>query len=474
LTRALDRRLDSPPFHRHHWGILVADERGRVLYARDANRFFTPASTAKLVVTAAAALLLPPDFTVRTSVYAGGPVQEGVLRGNLVLYGRGDPTWSRRCYGVDSSVAGSCEPDPMWALRRLADTLKVRGLRSVAGDVIGDGSWFDPPLVHPAWENYDLNWWYAAPISGLGFNDNSVDLTWGAGVEIGSSPVITFAPAVAPVTLENRAVTVPGDSGTTIDFFRDPGTLRIRAEGKVAHTGRGRTEYFALPDPNYYAAVALRAALTDAGIAVRGTARSTTDSLAFAAARATPPLAEVASRPLRDWIYPVLNSSQNWFAEMLLRQLGRRFGRAGSWREGLTVERAVLHDSLRVDSAQVVLVDGSGLAGSNLMTPSALVQVLQAMRRHPSGEPFRAALPRAGERGSLLNRFGGTAAQGRVVAKPGTITRVNALAGFLELDGERTVTFAILVNHHPLAGRVVAGQIDTVVVDLARHLGRRP
>jgi D-alanyl-D-alanine carboxypeptidase/D-alanyl-D-alanine-endopeptidase (penicillin-binding protein 4) len=109
LTRALDRRLDSPPFHRHHWGILVADERGRVLYARDANRFFTPASTAKLVVTAAAALLLPPDFTVRTSVYAGGPVQEGVLRGNLVLYGRGDPTWSRRCYGVDSSVAGSCE-----------------------------------------------------------------------------------------------------------------------------------------------------------------------------------------------------------------------------------------------------------------------------------------------------------------------------------------------------------------------------
>jgi len=182
----------------------------------------------------------------------------------------------------------------------------------------------------------------------------------------------------------------------------------------------------------------------------------------------------VDSRPLRDWIFPVLNSSQNWFAEMLLRQLGRRFGRGGNWREGLAVERRTLMDSLGVDSLQLALVDGSGLAGTNLVTPAALVRLLQAMRQHPAGESFMAALPRAGEGGSLLTRFDGTAAQGHVVAKPGTITRVNALAGFLELEGGRTVTFAILANHHPLASRVVVAQIDTLVVDLARHLARRP
>lgn len=474
LTRALDARLAAPPFDRQHWGILVADDRGRVLYARDAGRFFAPASTAKLVVSATAALLLPQDFTVTTSVYATGPVRDGVLHGNLVLYGRGDPTWSRRCYGADSTRPGVCEDDPTWALRRLADSLRARGLHTVAGDLIGDGSWFEPPLIHPAWENYDLNWWYAAPVSALGFNDNSVDITWGAGPEVGGPPRIELAPALAPVTLENQAVTVTGDSGTTIDFFRDPGTLRIRAVGRVAHTGRGRTEHFALPDPNYYAAIALRSALTDAGIAVRGAVRSTTDSLAYASARAGVPLAEVDSRPLRDWIFPVLNSSQNWFAEMLLRQLGRRFGRGGSWWEGLAVERRTLMDSLGVDSLQLALVDGSGLAGTNLVTPAALVRLLQAMRQHPAGESFMAALPRAGEGGSLLTRFDGTAAQGHVVAKPGTITRVNALAGFLELEGGRTVTFAILANHHPLASRVVVAQIDTLVVDLARHLARRP
>jgi serine-type D-Ala-D-Ala carboxypeptidase/endopeptidase (penicillin-binding protein 4) len=472
LARALDARLDQSPFNRQFWGVAVLDDRGRVLYARNADRLFIPASTAKIAVGAVTAARLPPEWTVRTSLHGTGPVRDGVLRGDLVLYGRGDPTWSRRCFGVDTARAGVCESNPGWALRRLADSLRVRGVRTVAGDIIGDGSWLEPPLVHPAWENYDLNWWYAAPVSGLGFNDNSVDITWGAGPGVGTPAMIAFAPAFAPVTLENAAVTIAGDTGTTIDFFRDPGTLRVRAEGRVALTGRGRTEYFALPDPGYYAAVALRAALAEAGIAVQGVPRSTSDSLAYASVRAGAPLAEVTSRPVRDWIFPILNTSQNWFAEMLLKQLGRQFGRAGTWREGLAVERRFLIDSLGVDSTHFALVDGSGLAGTNLITPSALTRILDGMRRHPRGGPFLAALPRAGGRGSLARRFAGTPAEGRVLAKPGSIARVNGLVGFLELGGGRTVTFAVLANHHGLAGTAVTAQIDSLVVDLARQLRR--
>ncbi|MGH7517399.1 MAG: D-alanyl-D-alanine carboxypeptidase/D-alanyl-D-alanine endopeptidase [Gemmatimonadales bacterium] len=473
LAHALDARLDQPPFDRLLWGVAVLDDRGRVLYARNAGRLFIPASTAKVAVSAVAAARLPPEWKVRTSLYATGPVHDGILRGDLILYGRGDPSWSRRCYGVDTTQPGVCEGEPMWALRRLADSLRVRGLRTVTGNLVGDGSWLESPLVHPAWENYDLNWWYAAPVSGLGFNDNSVDLTWGAGPGVGSQPAVSIAPAFAPVTLENRAVTTPGDTGTTIDFFRDPGTLHIRAEGRVALTGRGRTEYFALPDPDYYAAVALRAALVEAGVTVEGAVRSTSDSLAYAPARAGLPLAEVTSRPLRDWLFPILNTSQNWFAEMLLKQLGRRFGRAGTWREGLTVERRFLIDSLGIDSTQLALVDGSGLANSNLVTPLALARLLDAMRRHPRSEPFLAALPRSGSRGSLARRFIGTPAEGRVLAKPGSIARVNGLAGYLELDRGMTVTFAVLANHHTLAGTAVTARIDSLIVDLARQLAAR-
>ncbi|HET7600866.1 MAG TPA: D-alanyl-D-alanine carboxypeptidase/D-alanyl-D-alanine-endopeptidase [Gemmatimonadales bacterium] len=472
LAKQLDARFDAPPFNRTLWGAVVMDERGRVLYARNAERLFVPASTLKLVVSATAAVLLPPDWTVRTSVYANGPVAGGVVQGDLVLYGRGDPTMSRRCYGLDTTRAGACVPDPTAPLRRLADALKARGIHTIAGDVMGDGSWFEPMLVHPAWENYDLNWWYAAPVSGLGVADNSVDLAWSGGPVVGGPPPITVTPDWAGIRFENRAVTTPGDTGTTLDFFREPGTLHVWAEGRVAQGAAGTIEHFALPDPAAYTARAFRTVLIEAGVAVRGTVRSTTDSTLFAAARRQPPLAEVPSRPLADWIFPILNSSQNWFAEMLLKQLGRQFAGVGSWSGGLGVERRFLVDSARVDSTQFSLADGSGLSTTNLISPLALARLLQYARRHPRFATIADALPRAGGRGSLRTRFAGTPAAGRVQAKTGSVARVNALAGYLELEDGRVLSFAVMANHHALPNRPMMDQIDSAVVDVARLMGR--
>jgi len=106
LAKRLDRLLDAPPYDRHHWGIVVLDTTGKVLYGRNATRLFVPASNTKLVVSAVATVLLPPDGTVATSVYAAGPMEDGIVRGDLVLYGRGDPTMSRRCYDADTTRAG--------------------------------------------------------------------------------------------------------------------------------------------------------------------------------------------------------------------------------------------------------------------------------------------------------------------------------------------------------------------------------
>jgi D-alanyl-D-alanine carboxypeptidase/D-alanyl-D-alanine-endopeptidase (penicillin-binding protein 4) len=467
LAHRIDARLNAVPFSRQLWGIAVLDDAGHLVYGRNETRMFVPASNTKLVVSAVAAALLPSDWRAKTSVY-GGPIVGGVLQGDLVLYGRGDPTMDRRCYATDTTLAGVCDTDPFARLRQLVDGLRARGVRAVAGDIVGDGSYFEPTLVHPNWEAFDLNWWYAAPVSGLGFHDNSVDFEWQPGQALGAPAVITMSPDLGDVGFENRTVTVApgGESDIGDRFFRQPGTLQVWAEGTVTLDNPPRTESFALPDPNLYAARAFRQALAEAGIAVTGATRSTTDSLLYARVRATPPLAEVVSRPLRDWIFPILNTSQNWFAEMLVKQLGKQFGKGGSWPDGLEVERRFLIDSVRVDSTQFSLSDGSGLSSSNLISPLTFTQLLRFMRRHPRYSVFVAGMPQAGVAGSLKNRFVGTPLAGRVRAKTGSIARVHSLSGYIELGGGKALTFSIEANHHAETSRTMLSAIDSMVVDV--------
>jgi D-alanyl-D-alanine carboxypeptidase/D-alanyl-D-alanine-endopeptidase (penicillin-binding protein 4) len=467
MRRGIDRQLDTPPFDRALWGILVVDERGREVYARNADRLFVPASNTKIVVSAAALGLLSPQSQRATSVFGSGPITDGVLDGDLVIYGRGDPSFSARCYGVDTLAAGAC--DSMWTrMDSLAGQIVERGIRHVSGAIVGDGSYFDPQLVHPSWERYDLNWWYAAPVSGLGFNDNSLDVTYGPGPAVDAPAEIAFRPALQLFHFENRTRTLPSGERRTIDFFRTPGTHFIWAEGGVPSGGTPRTEYFAVPDPNLFFAAALRSALAKRGVSIAGPTQSTTDSTRHRSCRTAPAIAETVGRPVSDLVFPVLNSSQNWFAEMLLKTLGKELGTEGSWRAGLEVERRFLIDSVRVDSAAFALSDGSGLSSGNLLTPRALVQILAYMQRHPNGAAFAQALPRAGEIGSLKGRFGGTPLEGRVVAKTGSIFHTNSLSGYVERPDGKTWVFSVIANNHTGRYADALARIDSVVVQMGR------
>jgi D-alanyl-D-alanine carboxypeptidase/D-alanyl-D-alanine-endopeptidase (penicillin-binding protein 4) len=153
---------------------------------------------------------------------------------------------------------------------------------------------------------------------------------------------------------------------------------------------------------------------------------------------------------------------------MLLKTLGRQLGDTGSWAKGLDVEKRFLIDSVKIDSTAFALEDGSGLAAGNLVTPRAFVQLLTYMYRHPKRAPFLAGLPRAQQRGSLLRRFQGTRVEGRVLAKTGSISRVNTLSGYIEKADGRVITFSIQVNAHDVRTRQILAQIDSVVVQLGR------
>ncbi|MEO8294123.1 MAG: D-alanyl-D-alanine carboxypeptidase/D-alanyl-D-alanine-endopeptidase [Gemmatimonadota bacterium] len=467
LRQRIDAKLDAAPFDRQLWGVILMDESGHVVYGRNQDRLFIPASNTKLLVTVVASALFSPEWRVKTSLYTNGQVDNGVLSGDLVLYGRGDPTFSNRCYGLDTTVAGTCDRDIFARFRAMADSLKARGITAISGDLIGDGSYFEPTIVHGGWETYDLNWWYAAPVTGLMFNDNSVDVHWGPGAVAGTPAAINITPSLGDFTFENRSRT-RGEGGDDIDFFRTPGTMDVRAEGNVALISRGGTEYLAVPDPNIFAARALRSALAAAGISVLGTTRSTVDSFAFRGLRGQPALVEVESRPLKDWIFPILNTSQNTFAEYLLKQLGKVYGHGGSWDEGIRVERRFLIDSVGIDSTQIFPRDGSGLASDNLVSPLAFAQMLRFIRHHPHWPTFAAGLPQSGKPGSLRNRFLRTPIEGHVWAKTGSISRVNTLSGMFDTPSGKRFYFSVQANHHTQQTRSILSQIDSVVVEMAK------
>ena len=130
------------------------------------------------------------------------------------------------------------------------------------------------------------------------------------------------------------------------------------------------------------------------------------------------------------------------------------------------MERRFLEDSVGIDSTAFSLEDASGEAAGNLISPRALAQLLAYMYRHPKRGPFLAALPRAGQVGSLRRRFVDTPIEGRVLAKTGSIDRVNTLSGYVEQPSGRTLIFSIEANAHALPGRQMLAQIDSIVVEI--------
>ena len=454
LARRVNAIVDRAPLDRAHWGIVVQDARtAEVLYERNADRLFIPASNLKLVVATAAAHLLPADFRLRTSLYATGPLEDGVVRGDLVLYGRGDP-----------GISGRFHDDDMLAVwEAIADSLAARGVREVTGGLVADESWLDSVHVHSDWESYDQLWWYAAPVSALGFNDNSIDFQIRPG-SAGEPARIEYEPVTSFFVLRNRTRTVGAGGARTLDFARVGASDTILAYGTVPVDARPWTEYFAVRDPARYAGTVLREVLESRGIrfgrpgvsVVRDARASVVAADGSTQARE---LVGWSSQPLPQLIFPILNSSQNWFAEQLVKTLGRELGDEGSWDEGLDVERAFLTDVVGLDVDEFRLRDASGLSAGNLITPRALARLLAFARPL---DAVQAAMPvSAASRGSLRSRFADL--PGRVRAKTGGIRNVDSLSGYVTTGSGRELVFVIMANGSAFADATVRAAIDDVV-----------
>jgi D-alanyl-D-alanine carboxypeptidase/D-alanyl-D-alanine-endopeptidase (penicillin-binding protein 4) len=482
LSRAIEQILSEPDVARGFWGIdVVSLDSGRKIYGLNENKLFTPASNTKLFTTAAVFGLIGPDYHFNTTVESLGTVDKyGRLNSDLVVVGRGDPNLSGRT--LPYYLHTERKAPPIQVLIDLADQLVQKGLKYVDGDVVADDSYYVFERYGEGWTQDDLVWEWGAPVSALTINDNVLFVNIMPADRPGERAFLNVAPFPEYYRIDNRVMTTPQGTGPRkIYINREPGSTQITFWGNMPQDDAGAGESLAIDDPADFTAKLFRELLEQRGVTVYGRPRTRHTELASMqtfsvttiasggggemSSHPSPVplvLASHQSQPLADDLRVINKVSQNLHAELMLRLLGKEKGTSGSIEGGLEVERGFLTAAgLKPD--QFVFYDGSGLSRENLVSPEAVVQLLQYAQGQPWGNSYADTLPVSGVDGSLNDRLKNAPFKGAVHGKTGSLGHVNALSGYATtLKGER-VAFSILCNNHNLPNRKAIDTIDRIV-----------
>jgi D-alanyl-D-alanine carboxypeptidase/D-alanyl-D-alanine-endopeptidase (penicillin-binding protein 4) len=459
--------LDASPVARSSfWGVhIVSLEHDRVVFERNADRLFLPASNAKLFTTALALTRLGPDYRFQTRVLADRtPGEDGCVE-SLRLVGGGDPNLSGRA--IPYSM-GAPPGNPLAAIEDLAGQVAARGVRCVSADVVGDDTAYVWQPYAEGWSVDDPVWDYGAPASALSVNDNTLSVTVLPGSYASDPARIVLLPPVDYYEIENRVRTNAGERKIMLD--RLPGTRQLQIWGSLPLNDPGDTEVLGIDDPPLYAALAFRDALARRGIAIRGATRavhlypSQVASLTNGPAPEPEPGVELARRDSEALVEDLRVTdkvSQNLHAEMALRAVAKARRHIGSREAGIAEQRAFL-DELGIDRASYTFADGSGLSRLDLVAPSAVVRLLAHMYHSGARDSWTSLLPVAGRDGTLHARLADPAVAGRIFAKTGSLSHVAALSGYARRGNGELLAFSILVNNYNGPAADLRAAIDRV------------
>jgi D-alanyl-D-alanine carboxypeptidase/D-alanyl-D-alanine-endopeptidase (penicillin-binding protein 4) len=454
LDRDVQAVLARSKLRREDVGVHVVDARsGSVLYARNADRAYRAASNAKLATAASALDRLGLDYEFETVLIADGTIEDGVLRGDLVFRGSGDPTIGGRYDDEDAETV----------FRRWAKVLRARGIRSVSGTVVVDDRFFDREPRHPDWARYDAWKWYYTTVGAASINDNCVTIRVTPGAAVGAPAALQFIPAAAPL----RPLDICKTSSKThsIWFDRKAGSDIVKVGGYCKAGTKGYEGLVSVPDPARYTAAVLRSVLVDEGIAVRGRARVVEEGEPRPAADAEVLCTRrVALAPV---LRTMLRRSHNHYAEQVFKTLGAEECGVGSAESGAEAVTGTLR-SLGFADGTFNIADGSGLSREDKLPPALITALLTRSAAGRDQEFFASLLAVPGEDGTLHARLTEEPYRSAVRAKTGYIDGTGALSGYAQTRTGRRVAFSILVNDDHSPGRT--GTMGSVVDGICRAI----
>ncbi len=505
LSSRISAHIAQPRFAPAAWGVkIVSLESGKIIFEHNAGKYFNPASNAKLYSAALALDRLGADYRIKTSLYSTArPDATGALKGDLIIYGRGDP----------AMTASLNDGDYFKPFEPLVQQLANAGVRRIEGDLVGDESYFATPPIGSGWEWDDLQEYYGAEVSALTINDNALDLFVKPAERAGLPCRVTTGPVTSFVTLMNRTQTAPKGTEARVVVYRPVGENIIYVSGRLPVDHKDYKGSVSVHNPAGLFASLFKDALARRGITVTGRART----IDWKYREVTPidfaklvELGFVESLPLKDIVRETLKPSQNLYAQLLLLQAGAYQGPGAGGRgpdaqpnggasvspaarsqtpavtivqssgPQLTTEQAGVQAmnnflaEVGVKKGDVLLEEGSGLSRKDIITPNATIALLTYMSRHRYAEFYQAGLPIAGVDGTLQNRMKGTAAAGNARAKTGSLRYVYTLSGYVTSAAGERLAFSIMLNNYYNTdpNSSPRGDIDAIVVMLAGFAGR--
>ncbi len=448
----IDSILNQPALANAQYGVCVIDlTSDSVVFSRNGQKLLIPASNMKIVSTAASLCYLGPEYRYLTRLCIQGAVKGQTLHGNLVVIGGGDPTLTTD------------------AIQQFVRTLKMRGIRTVTGNIIIDDSFFTELGLHGngfTYERLPVGWaWhyldarYAAEISALSVNKNYVNVVMEP-TSPGEYARVYIDPRTDYMQLVNRMKTIQGKD--SIIIYRTPGMNVIHVDGGIGDK-RTRTIPVSVMDPARYAGHLFQQTLEDSGIIVHG-AVIMIDELdeTVMAHGSRVCIDSVISPALVDILHETNVESVNLYAETLLKTLGARYYHEGSFNKGIMIMKRFLR-LCGADTSGVSLWDGSGLSRHNLISPYILTLVLRYMYLSKYSEMYINLLPSSGE-GTLEYRFNDL--DGDVRAKTGSLHAVSCLSGYLRVTGH-VYCFSLMFNNFTCSRKIVEQVQEDIIRALA-------
>jgi D-alanyl-D-alanine carboxypeptidase/D-alanyl-D-alanine-endopeptidase (penicillin-binding protein 4) len=479
IRSALRDLIEDPALLGASIGVHVVDAEGHTVVEHDADLGLLPASNLKLLTAAVALETFGAEHRFRTRLVATGPIEAGVVHGDLVLVGSGDPS-----FGAAS-------------LARLLEESSVdRGaagngpLRAVRGNLLGDDDCLpdapDGELLGDGWSWNDEGAPYAPQIGGLCYERNRLAVTVRPGAEVGDPVSVEIdAPRSFARIVDLRTRTAPAGSPDTLGLSRRRTTNDLRITGELAIDAAPRRLELSAAHPTRLAIAALRDALEQRGVAIAGAAIDQDDVARDPERFGDATLvASVDSPPLAELLVPLLAESDNLYGEQMLRLAARHAGGSGSIVDATAHARSTLA-RLGVDTSGLAIADGSGLSRLDVATARQIATLLDVSRDRPWWRALVAALPLAGFEGTLAaersGRFIDGPARGRVRAKTGSMRRTTTLSGYVfatEDDAragrDPALSFSILVDRFSCSTAIARARVDRFLEALTKQAGVVP